>query len=59
MYTLQGYITELLAGRSWEDLVQTEIYDKVLHCLFVDFLKINFGYKWKRSLVGMIFSVHN
>ena len=29
MYTLQGYITELLAGSSWEELVQTELYDKV------------------------------
>ena len=33
MFTLLGHITELLAGRSWEELVQTEIYDKVLHCL--------------------------
>ena len=30
MYTLQGHITELLVETSWEELVQTEIYDKVL-----------------------------
>ena len=29
MFTLQGHFTELLAGTTWEQLVQTEIYDKV------------------------------
>ena len=33
MFMLQGHITELLAGRSWEQLVQTEIFDKVHHRL--------------------------
>ena len=36
MYTLQGHITELLAGTRWEELMQTEIYDKVLHCWFIE-----------------------
>lgn len=27
---LQGHVTELLGGASWEDLVQSEIYDKVI-----------------------------
>ena len=45
MYTLQGHITELLAGTRWEELMQTEIYDKVLHCWFIgELVKNNLKY---------------
>ena len=29
MYMLLGYVTEQLAGTKWEQLVQTECFDKV------------------------------
>lgn len=42
MFVLLGHVAELLAGRNFEDLVQTEIFDKVLYeTVFCDWRKCN------------------